>query len=53
MRHMPLGVEMRLAIVLVVSMLGLAGCQSMQQLGSPNTCVQAGSTVSAPVICPQ
>lgn len=44
---------MRLAIVLVVSLLGLAGCQSMQQLGNPNTCVQTGTTVGGPVICPQ
>jgi hypothetical protein len=44
---------MRFAFVFVVSLFGLAGCQSMQQLGNPNSCVQAGTTVSAPVICPQ
>lgn len=43
---------MRIALVLIVSVLALAGCQTAQQAGSPGACVQAGSTVSAPVYCP-
>lgn len=43
---------MRLALVLVVALVGLAGCQSMEQLGNPSTCNQTGTTVSGPVICP-
>lgn len=42
---------MRFAIVLVISMLGLAGCQSVQQSGDPGSCNQASTTVGGTVIC--
>jgi uncharacterized protein YceK len=43
---------MRIAIVLLVSLLGLAGCQSVYQQGSSDSCNQASSTIGGPVICP-
>ena len=43
---------MRIAIVLIVSVFALAGCQTAQQAGSPGSCNQAGSTMDAPVMCP-
>lgn len=43
---------MRLLFVMTFLTIGLAGCMSNQDLGSPGGCVQAGSTVDAPVMCP-
>jgi len=44
---------MRFALILVVAVLGLAGCQSAQQAGQPGSCNQVGSTVGGAVICPE
>jgi len=43
---------MRLFIILVLATIGLSGCQTAQQAGSPGSCNQAGSTMDAPVMCP-
>lgn len=43
---------MRLVFVVLVSMIGLAGCQSVQQSGSPGSCNQASSNVGGTVVCP-
>ncbi|MBB3929117.1 Tfp pilus assembly protein PilV [Kaistia hirudinis] len=42
---------MRVAVVLLVSLLGLAGCQSVYQQGQTGSCQQASTTVGGPVIC--
>jgi len=47
-----LGIAMRIAFALIVATFALAGCQSNQELGSPGSCNQAGSSVNAPVMCP-
>lgn len=47
-----LGIAMRIAFALIVATFALVGCQSNQELGSPGSCNQAGSSVSAPVMCP-